>query len=357
MAEIQNYRDKLLQAASPRVVPIPIPIDQIDGLPQAIQGIRIKTEETTFIGSAGGTSPAAITLTAERVGGLSGAIVWTVIFGTATIIPDEENDLCVVIGSSIVGRAVTIRARINSAGRNYDAQFTLTKLGQLSVQEYVDLTSQVTGQLAMGNVTGYGALALLNQVDLNTQTVGALNGVTQVTNLGDLAYANAIAANQIGAGTLAAGVIYAGVINAESIVSGSFAGKSFTGGSFTGGNFTGGIFQTSQNTGEARVHISGDTSGFIRVYGGPGAGTEIFRASAIGVAINGTAGAGTIALSIGSTGAGVRIQAANGNPAIILAPTSVIPPAIVGGIAYHTSFQFIFSNGSKWFTPTWTQID
>ena len=67
---------------------------------------------------------------------------------------------------------------------------------------------QVAGQLAMGSVTGYGALALLNKVSLNTDVVGALNGATQVTNLGTLAYASAIAAEQIGAGQLAAGVAH-----------------------------------------------------------------------------------------------------------------------------------------------------
>lgn len=349
MAAIQNDRDLLLQAASPRVVPIPIPIDRIEGLPQALKSLRIKSSATTFIGSSGATNPATITLTAEKFGGLAGSVVWSVIAGSGTLTP--SGDSCAVTGSTVTGYSITIRARVTAGGINYDAQITLTKLGTLSAQEYVNLTSQVTGQLYMGNVTGYGALALLNQVDLNTQTVGALNGVTQVTNLGNLAYANAIAAEQIGAGTLAAGVIYAGLINAESVVSGSFAGKSFT-----GGNFTGGIFQTSQNTLAPRVHISGDTGGFIRVYGGNGAGTEVFKASALGVVVNGAAGAGSIALSIGSTGAGMRVQAANGNPAIILAPTSAIPPPIVGGIAYHTSYQFIFSNGSNWFAPNWTQI-
>jgi len=96
----------------------------------------------------------------------------------------------------------------------------------------------VTGQLANGNVSGLGALALLNVVNLNTQTVGALNGATQVTNLGTLAYANAIAANQIGAGTLAAGVVYAGTINADQVNAGSFSGKTFTGGQFSGGSYT-----------------------------------------------------------------------------------------------------------------------
>jgi hypothetical protein len=351
MAAIQNDRDILLQAASPRVVPILIPIEQVEGLGPALKRLQIKANATTFMGSSGTTSPATIVLTAEKFGSLSGTVTWSVVSGTATLTP--SGDTCTVTGSTIVGHAVTVRARVQDGGVNYDAQIVLSRLGTLSSQEYVNLTTQVTGQLAMGNVTGYGALALLNQVDLNTQTVGALNGATQVTNLGTLAYANAIAANQIGAGTLAAGVVYAGVINADQVNSGSFSGRVFT-----GGNCTGGVFQTSQNTSEPRVHISGDTNGFIRVHGGPGAGTEVFKASSLGVVVNGVAGAGSIALSVGSTGAGIRIQAAQGNPAIILAQTNSLPAPVSGGIAYHSAYQFVFSNGAAWYTPAggWTAV-
>ena len=94
-------------------------------------------------------------------------------------------------------------------------------------------------------------MALLNTVNLNTQTTGALNGATQVTNLGTLAYANAIAANQIGAGTLAAGVVYAGTINADQVNAGSFSGKTFTGGQFSGGSYvsTSGNYTASLSAG------------------------------------------------------------------------------------------------------------
>src|SRR5690606_19663529 len=71
--------------------------------------------------------------------------------------------------------------------------------------------SRITGQLATGQISGLGALALLNQVNLGTQTTGSLpnsqvsglgnlatqnavNGLTQVTNLGNLAFVNQLAA-------------------------------------------------------------------------------------------------------------------------------------------------------------------
>ena len=196
------------------------------------KGLRIETSATTFIGHGSPTNPSTITLTAVRSGGLTGTVTWSVFAGSATITP--SGDTCTVTGSSVAGYSVTIKATVGT----YSATIALTRLGELSAQEKVDLTSMVTGQLANGNVSGLGALALLNAVNLNTQTVGALNGATQVTNLGTLAYANAIAANQIGAGTLAAGVVYAGTINADQVNAGSFSGKTFTGGQFSGGSYT-----------------------------------------------------------------------------------------------------------------------
>jgi len=258
MAAIQNDRDLLLQAASPRVVPFPIPIDRIDGLPEALKSLRIKTSATTFIGSSGATNPATITLTAEKLGGLVGAVAWSVIAGAGTLTP--SGDSCAVTGSTVTGTSITIRARVTLGGVNYDAQISLSKLGSLSAQEQINLTNQVVGQLAMGNVTGYGALALLNQVNLNTQTIGALNGATQVTNLGALAYVNALAANQIGAGTLAAGVIYAGTVNVENLVGTMITGKSLQGADliYIGGvnAFAPVVMQRISND-EARVNIRG----------------------------------------------------------------------------------------------------
>lgn len=192
------------------------------------KGLRIESSGMTFIGRSSPTNPATITLTAVRSGGLTGAVTWSVFAGSATLTP--SGDTCTVTGSTVSGYSVTVKATVGA----YSATIALTRLGELSAQEKVDLTSMVTGQLASGNVSGLGALALLNTVNLNTQTTGALNGATQVTNLGTLAYANAIAANQIGAGTLAAGVIYAGTVNASQVSAGSFSGKTFTGGSFTG---------------------------------------------------------------------------------------------------------------------------
>lgn len=339
MAAIQNDRDLILQATIPRIIPILIPIDKVDGLHQALKSLRIKSSATTFTGTTGTTNPAAITLTAEKLGGLTGAAVWTVITGNGTLA--SNGDECVVTGSSITGYSLTVRARVVSDGINYDAQVTLTKLGKLSEQETVDLTTQVTGKLNSGDVNGLGALALLNTVDLNTQTTGALNGQTQVTNLGNLAYANAIAADQIGAGTLAAGVIYSGTINADKINGGSFSGKTFTGGTFDGTVFSGAESFTTKSSTSGYVAITRTPDPNVFVLGSTGTVTIKGGGSIM------TANSGTPTLSLSNSGTA---------PCLRLSPTSSLPSPVGGGIAYHSTHGFIFSNGSIWAKPTWTPV-
>ena len=264
MAAIQNDRDIILQATSPRVIPVLIPIDGVEGLPGRLDGIdgdieALGTEVNDLMSNTRDLSirvssltvdnSTNTTLTVVRKNGISGTVSWTVFAGVATL--SGTGDSRTIAGNSISGYSVTIRAAIGSK----EVFATINKVGALASQNTVNLSSQVTGQLSSGNVTGLGALALLNTVNLSTQTTGALNGQTQVTNLGALAYANAIAANQIGAGTLAAGVIYAGTINADKVNAGSFSGKEFTGGTFTGS-----VFRTSIS-GE-RAEIANTVDGF-----------------------------------------------------------------------------------------------
>ena len=210
MAAIVNARDVLLQAAAVRIDPVPITIGDVTGLTEALKGVRITASATSFFGSSGTTSPATITLTAERVGGVTGPVVWSVISGSGTVTP--SGDTCVVTGSTVTGQSITLRARVTDGAINYDAQIVLTRLGTLAGQGVVNLATQITGQLANGNVSGLGALALLGSVSLANPA--------QV--VGDLA------ANRIGVGTLAAGVIYAGTVNVENLVGTTITGKNIS---------------------------------------------------------------------------------------------------------------------------------
>lgn len=213
MAAVVNARDMLLQAAAVRIDPVPITIGDVTGLTEALKGVRITASATSFFGSSGTTSPATITLTAERVGGVTGPVVWSVISGSGTVTP--SGDTCVVTGSTVTGQSITLRARVTDGTINYDAQIVLTKLGTLAGQGVVNLATQITGQLANGNVSGLGALALLGSVSLTNpaQVVGSL------------------AADRIGVGTLAAGVIYAGTVNVDNLVGTTISGKNISGAS------------------------------------------------------------------------------------------------------------------------------
>ena len=271
MSAIVNTRDLLLQATSPRLVPIPIPISSIEGLDSALANagrrVDITATSSTF---AGVNNPTSITLTAELKGGLTGEVVWSVVTGALTLSPNGNT--CVINNTSMTTASAVIRARVTVDGINYDGKYTLTKLGSLAAQDYVNLQTQVAGQLNSGNITGLGALALLNTVNLNTQVTGALDANTQVNNLGALAYVNGLAANQIGAGQLAAGVVYAGQIIATQIKSGSFAGETFTGGTFSGSDI-----QTNTGTiGGVRINTNGLNTGGFSGYAWPTSGQNGF---------------------------------------------------------------------------------
>ncbi len=278
MSAIVNTRDLLLQATSPRLVPIPIPISSIEGLDSALANagrrVDITATSSTF---AGVNNPTSITLTAELKGGLTGTVVWSVVTGALTLSP--SGNTCVINNTSMTTASAVIRARVTVDGINYDGKYTLTKLGSLAAQDYVNLQTQVAGQLNSGNVTGLGALALLNTVNLNTQVTGALDATTQVNNLGALAYVNGLAANQIGAGQLAAGVVYAGQIIATQIKSGSFAGETFTGGTFSGTNI-----QTNTGTiGGVRINANGLNTGGYSGYAWPASGQNGFHLGPYGL--------------------------------------------------------------------------
>ncbi len=213
MATIVNARDVLLQATSPRIAIPPIKIDQVEGLPAALKSVRIIASATTFAGKSGTTSPATITLTVERLNGVTGTAVWTLLSGTATLVP--SGDTCTITGSTMSTNSITVRARVIDGSVNYDEQIIINKVGAVSLFDQINLATQVTNKLANTNVDGLGALALLGAVDLGTtQVVGSL------------------AANRIGVGTLAAGVIYAGNINVTQLVGETIIGKSVAGGNY-----------------------------------------------------------------------------------------------------------------------------
>lgn len=371
MAVIENDRDIILQATSPRVIPVKIPIDQVEGLSGRLEeiegdvsvlgievnGLLNNTQDLSIrVSSLTVDYSTSTTLTIVRKNGITGTVTWSVFAGVAVI--TGSGDSVTIAGSSISGASVTVKASIGAK----DAFATVNKLGALSSQNSVNLSTQVTGQLSNSNVSGLGALALLNTVNLSTQTTGALNGQTQVTNLGSLAYANSIAANQIGAGTLAAGVIYAGTINAENINAGSFSGKDFTGGTFTGS-----VFRTNTNNVFPRIEINGGSPSNIRVYNnltemsleiiGNGIRAKSYNFGEALVITAGTSNASS-ANGISVTVPGYGVQIDSPSAPIYLVPKSSFPSQQPsrGSLFMHTAHGLCISDGTQWLKTTWTPV-
>ena len=390
MATIKNARDVLLQAASPRVVPIPIPIDRVDGLPDYLDAIDqdiegLGSEVSALMNNSGDLVIRASTLTVNasnsttlevvRKNGLTGAATWSVFAGTGTL--TGTGDTRTLAGSSITGYSATIKAVVN--GR--EAYATITKLGALSTQNtvtsgqvtglgslatqnQVNLAPQGTGQLAVSGITGLGALAVLNQVNLSTQTVGALNGVTQVTNLGTLAYANGIAANQIGAGTLAAGVIYAGNITASQITTGTLGAGVIYAGSInasqiTAGEIVGRSIRTAASGARAELLAFGNAQHSLVIYSASGAVRVFLSHQGYGsFTVDPAAGVGQAAVTgTGTSGPGVRAASSSG-AALLLVECTTKPPLLRGGIAFMNG-NFIFCNGAGWYRhadTAWVEV-
>lgn len=212
MATIVNARDVLLQGTSPRIATAPVKIDQVEGLPAALKRLVITTTATTFAGSGASVAPSTITLTANRHGGLSGPVVWSLLSGTATVTP--SGDTLNIIGSTVTTQTIVLRARVTEDSVNYDDQITITKLGATSLADQINLATQVSNKLANSNVDGLGALALINSANISTQTFGTL------------------AIDRLGVGILAAGIIYAGNINVSQLIGEVIIGKSVAGGNY-----------------------------------------------------------------------------------------------------------------------------
>lgn len=202
MAAIQNARTLRLQATVPRITPIPITIGDIDGLGAALKRITLSTSASVIYG----TAPSSVTLTATRHNGVTGTMTWAVISGTATLTGSGDSR-SIAAATIPLGTSALIQASCDGV----TAVIGVSRSGVLAGQSQVDLASQITGQLASGNVNGLRALALLDAVSLSNPL--------QV--LGDLA------AERIGVGTLAAGVAYIGNLNAAQVTAGTFTGRSF----------------------------------------------------------------------------------------------------------------------------------
>lgn len=196
MAAIVSTRILALQATSPRIVAVPLPTNVTVDLSNTSQALNNLPSYTRV----SGLTPLATQSTLANGGGyLTG-------FGSVS----SQNSLALG-GAYLTGFGAVASQSSLAYGGGY-----LTGFGVLASQATVNLASQITGQLANGNVSGLGALALLGSVALDSAYV--------TSNL---------AVNRLGAGTLAAGIIYAGDVAASQITSGYIAAARINAGSLT----------------------------------------------------------------------------------------------------------------------------
>ncbi len=124
MATIVNERDKILQAASKRLVDVVLPGNII---PKGLKGITLSPSSAFFKFNATETSadPSSITFTLNRKY-LTNAASWSVVTGTATL--TGSGDTRSLAYSNISSDRVVIRATVTQDSVTYTAESIVTKV-------------------------------------------------------------------------------------------------------------------------------------------------------------------------------------------------------------------------------------
>lgn len=324
MATIQNDRDILLQAATIRVVPVPIDPSLIPGLTETIaatKGIKLSAPSNVFQISAGGVaSPSSITVTATLTL-VTSTITWDIFAGTATLTGSGNSRT--LTAANMVSNSVTIRARVQeSGGPIYTDYWTIAKTA-----DGLNGTNGSNGE--RGSITAFGTLSNLvaypgrasgrarwaagsaTEPNAVTADTAARNVIWQ--RLGNSGSAPSNAHMRLGdtvtltnsGQTVSATGYWTGaawdtpgtVIDGNLLVGGNVSGQEFTGGTFTGATFRTApsgdrtvingadnsiiiykastpIFQCSPALGFTRIAASGGVSA-LEVRGGSGPGIDV----------------------------------------------------------------------------------
>lgn len=325
MAAIVNDRDVLLQAASVRIVPVPIDPSLIPGLTEtisAVKGIKLSAPSNVFQISQGGVaSPSSITITATLTI-VTGTITWDVFSGTATL--TGSGNTRTLSAANMVSNSVTIRARIQEKAGDpiYTDYWTIAKTA-----DGINGTAGANGQ--RGSLTAFGTLSNLvtyparanGRAKWAAGTATEANAVTADTaarnviwqRLGNAGNAPDNSHMRLGdtvtltnsGQTVSATGYWTGaawdtpgtVIDGNLLVGGNVSGQEFTGGTFTGGTFRTAssgdrtvlsgsdnsitiykdatpIFQCRPSLGFTRITAIGGVSA-IEIRGGSGYGVDV----------------------------------------------------------------------------------
>lgn len=360
MAIVKNDRDVLLQAATTRVVPIPINPALIPGLPETIaaaKGIKLSAPSTIFQISTGGVaSPASIQLTAKLTN-ITGTIAWTVTEGTATLAGSGNTRS--LSAANMVSNSVTIRASVVFDGVTYADSWTIAKAAD-GVNGAPGTNGAPGANGERGSITAFGTLSNLvaypsrgagrarwaagTPTDSNAVTAdtAARNVIWQ--RLGNSGNAPSNAHMRLGdtvtltnsGQTVSATGYWTGaawdapgtVIDGNLLVGGNVSGQEFTGGTFTGASIR------TAPTGSRFEFSSASFSG----YDSSGEGTFIFTRN------------GQLTLF----GEGLAGTPLNINPRfnvghMFLAPKTTFPSSPFRGlICMHDTYGLCIYTGTEW---------
>lgn len=415
MATIQNDRDILLQAATTRVVPVPIDPSLIPGLTETIaatKGIKLSAPSNVFQISTGGVaSPSSITVTATLTL-VTSTVTWDIFAGTATLTGSGNSRT--LTAANMVSNSVTIRARVQeSGGPIYTDYWTIAKTA-----DGLNGTNGSNGE--RGSITAFGTLSNLvaypgrasgrarwaagSATESNAITADTAASNVIWRQLGNSGSAPSNAHMRLGdtvtltnsGQTVSATGYWTGaawdtpgtVIDGNLLVGGNVSGQEFTGGTFTGATFrtaTSGtraelysdganahslIFYTGIDTQYSiRIapgvtsSISGNLSDFMftaaNIAGGTNGGGLRGSSSSNGVGVRGQTGSGigVQGRAASSGGIGGEFESPSG-AAIRLVPVTTMPAdKTAGNICYHVTNGFCVANGTSWFTPSsWTVV-
>lgn len=135
MAAIQNDRDKLLQAAVDRLLPMPLPQELQDAI-DATKGLSITSSADQIRLSGGAVNPTSIQFTA-RLRVITGTVAWSVSSGTATLTADGNT--ATMTAASMTTERVRVEATITVHGVTYVAEHDVSKIQDGSNGDAVDI--------------------------------------------------------------------------------------------------------------------------------------------------------------------------------------------------------------------------
>lgn len=197
MAAIKNARDKILQAAAVRLLPVflppnvTVPSTQVDGLPEIInnsKAIYLRPDSQVFqIAKSGTVSPATIKFTPE-LRNVTGTQVWEVTAGTATLTDGTGEDAGkkILTFANMGTDTVTVKMTITMNDVEYFDYVTIAKLreGSDTINALLSNESHTLPADSSGLVSTYSGAGTTLKIYIGTVDTTAQWAISKADSLG-----------------------------------------------------------------------------------------------------------------------------------------------------------------------------